>query len=82
MTIQTSTEASEAYIALGANLGDREATLKEAISLLDEHPGIRITSYNVCYTKLLRLSSVAEPLDFSVMMWLDRWSACRSYNFV
>lgn len=42
MTIQTLTEASEAYIALGANLGDREATLKEAINLLDEHPRITV----------------------------------------
>jgi 2-amino-4-hydroxy-6-hydroxymethyldihydropteridine diphosphokinase len=41
-TKQTFTDSSEAYIALGANLGDREATLKEAISLLDEHPGITV----------------------------------------
>ncbi|GGG10524.1 2-amino-4-hydroxy-6-hydroxymethyldihydropteridine diphosphokinase [Paenibacillus aceti] len=42
MTIQTTSDASEAYIALGANLGDREATLMEAIGLLDEHPEITV----------------------------------------
>jgi len=42
MTIESSTDTSVAYIALGANLGDREATLKEAISFLDEHPEITI----------------------------------------
>lgn len=35
-------EASEAYIALGANLGDREATLMEAITRLNAHPAIKV----------------------------------------
>ncbi|MDO7908598.1 2-amino-4-hydroxy-6-hydroxymethyldihydropteridine diphosphokinase [Paenibacillus sp. JX-17] len=38
---QTS-EKSEAYIALGANLGDRQATLMEAVTLLDQHPDIQV----------------------------------------
>jgi 2-amino-4-hydroxy-6-hydroxymethyldihydropteridine diphosphokinase len=42
MTIQTSSDTSEAYIALGANLGDREDTLKEAITILGEHPEITV----------------------------------------
>ncbi|MFC7682283.1 2-amino-4-hydroxy-6-hydroxymethyldihydropteridine diphosphokinase [Paenibacillus sp. GCM10028914] len=35
-------EMSEAYIALGANLGDREATLMEALELLDLQPEITV----------------------------------------
>ena len=31
-----------AYIALGANLGDRERTLREAIAKLDATPGVRV----------------------------------------
>lgn len=40
MNIQFTSGTTEAYIALGANLGDREATLLEAISLLQGHPHI------------------------------------------
>ncbi|MNW46070.1 2-amino-4-hydroxy-6-hydroxymethyldihydropteridinediphosphokinase [Fontibacillus panacisegetis] len=40
MNIQSTSGTTEAYIALGANLGDREATLLEAISLLQEQPDI------------------------------------------
>jgi 2-amino-4-hydroxy-6-hydroxymethyldihydropteridine diphosphokinase len=45
-----------AYIGLGSNLGDRMFHLREAIRLLDTHPGIRVT----------RLSSVYEtaPVGF------------------
>ncbi len=39
-----------AYLGLGANVGDREANLREAIALLDAHPGIDVR----------RLSSVYE----------------------
>lgn len=35
-------ELSEAYIALGTNLGDREATLMQAITALQEHPAIEV----------------------------------------
>lgn len=35
-------DGSEAYIALGANLGDREATLMQAISLLHDHQEITV----------------------------------------
>jgi 2-amino-4-hydroxy-6-hydroxymethyldihydropteridine diphosphokinase len=31
-----------AYIGLGANLGDREATIGRALDLLAEHPGIQV----------------------------------------
>lgn len=31
-----------AYVGLGANLGDREATLREAVRLLGEVPGIEV----------------------------------------
>jgi 2-amino-4-hydroxy-6-hydroxymethyldihydropteridine diphosphokinase len=45
-----SSEPSEVYIALGANLGDREQTLMAAISMLDRHPKITV----------LRTSSIYE----------------------
>ena len=34
------------------------------VELLIERPGRRITSYNVCYTKLLRLIGKASPQSF------------------
>jgi 2-amino-4-hydroxy-6-hydroxymethyldihydropteridine diphosphokinase len=33
-----------AYIGLGANLGDREATIRRALALLAEEPGIRVVA--------------------------------------
>lgn len=42
MNTQPTSGISEAYIALGANLGDREDTLMEAISLLQLHPDISV----------------------------------------
>jgi 2-amino-4-hydroxy-6-hydroxymethyldihydropteridine diphosphokinase len=33
-----------AYVGLGANLGDREATIRQAIALLGESPGIEVTA--------------------------------------
>ncbi|MDN4070669.1 2-amino-4-hydroxy-6-hydroxymethyldihydropteridine diphosphokinase [Paenibacillus sp. FSL R5-0407] len=42
MTKHSTSEASEAYIALGANLGDRESTLFKAAELLDGHPDIQV----------------------------------------
>jgi 2-amino-4-hydroxy-6-hydroxymethyldihydropteridine diphosphokinase len=45
-----------AYVGLGSNLGDREATLRRAIELLDAEPGIRV----------LAVSSFREtdPVDY------------------
>jgi 2-amino-4-hydroxy-6-hydroxymethyldihydropteridine diphosphokinase len=31
-----------AYVGLGANLGDREATIRRAVALLDTRPGLRV----------------------------------------
>lgn len=42
MTAYPTSESSEAYIALGANLGDREQTLRSAIALLDAHEQIQL----------------------------------------
>ncbi|MCL6606038.1 MAG: 2-amino-4-hydroxy-6-hydroxymethyldihydropteridine diphosphokinase [Paenibacillus sp.] len=42
MTIHSTSEESEAYIALGANLGDREGTLVEALNRLNSHKAIRV----------------------------------------
>jgi len=42
MTIHSTSEESEAYIALGANLGDREGTLAEALNRLNSHEAIRV----------------------------------------
>jgi 2-amino-4-hydroxy-6-hydroxymethyldihydropteridine diphosphokinase len=33
---------TRAFVGLGSNLGDRERTLRLALALLDEHPGIRV----------------------------------------
>lgn len=33
-----------AYVALGANLGDRQANLRDAIALLARTPGVRLTA--------------------------------------
>ncbi|ANS77327.1 2-amino-4-hydroxy-6-hydroxymethyldihydropteridine pyrophosphokinase [Paenibacillus yonginensis] len=49
MNDHTSSELSEAFIALGANLGDREATLMEAIRRLDLHPDITVTRCSNLY---------------------------------
>ena len=56
MNIHSTSEASEAYIALGANLGDREGTLREALNQLDRHEEIEV----------LRTSSVyeTEPVGY------------------
>jgi len=35
---------ARAYIGLGANLGDREATIRRALELLGERPGIRVAA--------------------------------------
>ncbi|MGV7114566.1 2-amino-4-hydroxy-6-hydroxymethyldihydropteridine diphosphokinase [Paenibacillus kyungheensis] len=42
-------EYSEAYIALGANLGDREQTLTEAIQMLNDHSDIEIVHCSGLY---------------------------------
>ncbi|WP_055105419.1 2-amino-4-hydroxy-6-hydroxymethyldihydropteridine diphosphokinase [Paenibacillus ihumii] len=42
MNTHATSGISEAYIALGANLGDREATLMEALARLDAHPEIKV----------------------------------------
>lgn len=49
MNAHSTSEASEAYIALGANLGEREHTLYEAITELDEHPAIRVLRCSSLY---------------------------------
>ncbi|GGO09288.1 2-amino-4-hydroxy-6-hydroxymethyldihydropteridine diphosphokinase [Saccharibacillus kuerlensis] len=41
-TRNLTSERSEAYIALGANLGRREETLREALRMLNEHPEIEV----------------------------------------
>jgi len=35
---------TQAYVALGSNLGDREATLRGAVEALDATPGIRVVA--------------------------------------
>jgi 2-amino-4-hydroxy-6-hydroxymethyldihydropteridine diphosphokinase len=35
-------QATAAYIGIGSNLGDREATIAQALELLDEPPAIRL----------------------------------------
>ncbi|REE56409.1 2-amino-4-hydroxy-6-hydroxymethyldihydropteridine diphosphokinase [Paenibacillus taihuensis] len=40
---------TEAYIALGSNVGDREKQLRDALSLLDQHPDIDVTRVSAIY---------------------------------
>ncbi|UPK44102.1 2-amino-4-hydroxy-6-hydroxymethyldihydropteridine diphosphokinase [Paenibacillus pabuli] len=49
MIAHSTSESSEAYIALGANLGDREQTLLEALTLLDAHPHISVLRCSALY---------------------------------
>lgn len=49
MNSHSSSEGSEAYIALGANLGEREETLLEAINRLNQHPRISILRCSSLY---------------------------------
>jgi len=35
---------ARAFVALGANLGDREATIRAALAALDAEPGVRVVS--------------------------------------
>lgn len=42
MNSNSTSERSEAYIALGANLGRREETLREALRMLNAHPEIEV----------------------------------------
>ncbi|MFD1957193.1 2-amino-4-hydroxy-6-hydroxymethyldihydropteridine diphosphokinase [Paenibacillus thailandensis] len=45
----TMPEAHWAYVALGSNIGDREALLREAIESLDCRPGIRVRRVSAIY---------------------------------
>lgn len=49
MMNHSTSEESEAYIALGANLGDREGSLKEALHRLDSHDGINVVRCSGVY---------------------------------
>ncbi|WP_440115135.1 2-amino-4-hydroxy-6-hydroxymethyldihydropteridine diphosphokinase [Paenibacillus sp. QZ-Y1] len=49
MIAHSTSESSEAYIALGANLGDREQTLLEALTLLEVHPHISVLRCSALY---------------------------------
>ena len=42
MTAASSDGTAIAYVGLGANLGDRETTLRRAVEMLDRTPGIRV----------------------------------------
>ncbi|RAP73272.1 2-amino-4-hydroxy-6-hydroxymethyldihydropteridine diphosphokinase [Paenibacillus montanisoli] len=44
-----SAAGQSAYIALGANLGDREQQLKAALRLLDDHPAITVVRASALY---------------------------------
>ncbi len=44
MTRNEHVAARVAYIGLGANLGDRERTLRKAIAMLDAHEGVEVTN--------------------------------------
>ncbi len=72
-----SSDSSEAYIALGANLGNREQTLYDAIELLNHHPHIEVqrcsgvydtapvgyTDQPAFYNMAIKVSTVLQPLE-------------------
>ncbi|QUL55105.1 2-amino-4-hydroxy-6-hydroxymethyldihydropteridine diphosphokinase [Paenibacillus tritici] len=49
MSRHSTSEASEAYIALGANLGDRQGTLREALHRLEMHEEIDVVRTSRVY---------------------------------
>ncbi|WNS42167.1 2-amino-4-hydroxy-6-hydroxymethyldihydropteridine diphosphokinase [Paenibacillus sp. MMS20-IR301] len=49
MNEHSTSESSEAYIALGANLGDRQGALREALSRLDRHDEIEVLRTSKVY---------------------------------
>ncbi|ANY73572.1 2-amino-4-hydroxy-6-hydroxymethyldihydropteridine diphosphokinase [Paenibacillus ihbetae] len=49
MNSHATSECSEAYIALGANLGDREGNLMEALERLDDTLGIQVLRVSNLY---------------------------------
>ncbi|AKG36954.1 2-amino-4-hydroxy-6-hydroxymethyldihydropteridine diphosphokinase [Paenibacillus durus] len=49
MNNHSTSELSEAYIALGANLGDREKSLNEALTLLNAHADIQVLRCSGAY---------------------------------
>jgi 2-amino-4-hydroxy-6-hydroxymethyldihydropteridine diphosphokinase len=70
-----------AYVGLGANLGDREATIRRALALLAEEPGIRVVAVSslretdpVGYADQPRFLNGAAALEteLSARVLLDR----------
>ena len=55
-------EARESLVNKDKSMRDKRMTLKEAVSkfVKDGDNVGRITSYNVCYTKLLRLDGIVQ----------------------
>ncbi|MDB5292788.1 MAG: folK 2 [Phycisphaerales bacterium] len=48
-----------AYVALGANLGDRELSLKRALDLLSRMPGVKVTAVS----SFIANPAIGGPLD-------------------
>jgi 2-amino-4-hydroxy-6-hydroxymethyldihydropteridine diphosphokinase len=64
---------NRAFIALGSNMGDRAANLKEAIQMLAEHPGINLVSYSSIYeTDPIGYEEQAEFLNMVIAADTDR----------
>ncbi len=49
MTCADGTPAADVYLALGANLGRREATLQAAVDAIGDHPQIQLCAVSRCY---------------------------------
>ena len=54
-----SDRAQRAFVAVGANLGDRKGNIEQALSLLDETPGVRV----VRRSSLIENPAVGGPPD-------------------
>jgi len=65
---------TRSVIALGANLGDREATIRQAVLALAAHPGVRIVAGSpLVETPALRLDGVDEaaPRYLNAVLEID-----------
>jgi 2-amino-4-hydroxy-6-hydroxymethyldihydropteridine diphosphokinase len=61
---------TRAYVGLGANLGDRERTLREAVAVLDAEEGIEVTAVStLCETEPVGVGE--QPLFLNGAAALD-----------
>ena len=64
--------AVDAYLALGSNLGDREAHLAAAVDALHALPGVRVTEFSKVYETALVGPPPQDPyLHYALDLWFE-----------